>query len=139
MVLLFDPTRLVTDASGLAIAGYLSQLQPDDNTWHPVYFISRALDGNRFLKTGEYALAPRDLELIAISYALEKLRPYLIGVKFTVFSDHESLSYLNASKINSGRLARIIEQLSDYDFTIEYKKGTSGVIYICSRCSVTVT
>ena len=58
-------------------------------------------------------------------FNLEKLRPYLIGVKFTVFSDHESLSYLNASKINSGRLARIIEQLSDYDFTIEYKKGTN--------------
>ena len=52
-----------------------------------------------------------------------------------MFSDHESLSYLNASKINSGRLARIIEQLSDYDFTIEYKKGTSGVISVADALS----
>ncbi len=43
------------------------------------------------------------LSISRIMKSDEQLRPYLIGVKFTVFSDHESLSYLNASKINSGR------------------------------------
>ena len=58
-----------------------------------------------------------------------------MNMKFIVFSDHESLSYLNVSKINSGRLARIIEQLSDFDFKIEYKKGTSGVISVAYALS----
>ena len=87
-------------------------------------------------KTGElYKLAPRNLELCAISYALEKFRAYLAGIRFTVTSDHRSLEALEDSKINSGRLARILEQLSEFDFKIQYKPGESGIISVADALS----
>ena len=96
-----------------------------------------SLDGDRAGQTGEYRLAPRDLELCAISYALEKFRVYLAGNKFTVASDidHRSLEVLESSKINNGRLARILEQLSEFDFKIEYNEGTSPIITVADALS----
>ena len=110
----------------------------EDNTadgMHTVEFQSRALEGDRNKETGEYGLAPRDLELCAISYALEKFRPYVAGNKFTVVSDHKSLSQLEHSKINTGRLARILEQLAEFDFHIEYSEGTSPIITVADALS----
>ena len=134
---IFDSAReqkVVTDASQEAIAAVLMQ-QGDDKAWHPVEFQSRALDGDKTARTGEYNYAPRDLELCAISYALQKFRSYLAGNKFTVVSDHKSLAVLEDSKINSGRLARILEQLSEFDFKIEYSKGTSSIITVVDALS----
>ena len=126
--------KIVTDSSLHAVAATLLQ-QEEDKTWHPVEFQSRALEGNKERKTGEYSLAPRDLELCGISYALTKFRPYVAGKKFTVISDHKSLEVLEKSKINSGRLARIIEQLAEFDFKIEYKEGTSPIISVVDALS----
>ena len=88
-----------------AVAATLMQ-KGDDNKCYPVEFQSRSLEGNKEKRTGEYSLAPRDLELCGISYALTKFRPYVAGRKFVVISDHKSLEILEKSKINSGRLAR---------------------------------
>jgi len=57
------------------------------------------------------------------------------GRKFVVISDHKSLEILEKSKINSGRLARIIEQISEFDFKIEYKEGTSPIISVVDALS----
>ena len=126
--------KIVTDASLHAVAATLMQ-KDADNKWYPVEFQSRALEGNKEKRTGEYSLAPRDLELCAISYALTKFRPYVAGTKFVVISDHKSLETLEKSKINSGRLARIIEQISEFDFKIEYKEGTSPIISVVDALS----
>ena len=42
---------------------------------------------------------------------------------------------MEKSKINSGRLARIIEQISEFDFKIEYKEGTSTIISVVDALS----
>jgi len=134
---IFDSTKelkVVTDASKEGLGAILLQ-RGEDNRWHTVEFQSRALDGDRAGQTGEYRLAPRDLELCAISYALEKFRVYLAGNKFTVASDHRSLEVLENSKINNGRLARILEQLSEFDFKIEYNEGTSPIITVADALS----
>ena len=94
--------KVVTDASKEGLGAILMQMG-EDKKWHTVEFQSRALEGDRTKQTGEYGLAPRDLELCAISYALEKFRSYVAGNKFTVVSDHKSLSQLEHSKINTGR------------------------------------
>ena len=119
--------RVITDASLQAVAAILEQKE-DTGVWHPVEFQSRTLIGDCIKKTGEYKLAPRDLELCAISYALDKFRAYLAGIKFTVISDHRSLEMLEDSKINSGRLARILEQLSEFDFNIQYKPAKENLV-----------
>ena len=60
---------------------------------------------------------------------------YLAGNKFTVASGHRSLEVLESSKINNGRLARILEQLSEFDFKIEYNEGTSPIITVADALS----
>ena len=50
--------------------------------------------GSRQLKEHEKNYAPRDLDLVAVVFALKIWRHYLYGEKFEVHFDHWSLQYL---------------------------------------------
>ena len=57
-------------------------------------------------------------------FALQKFRQYVYGVKFTVVADHCPLTGLKFAKdASSGKLHRWAVRLSEFDFTVEYKKG----------------
>jgi len=45
-------------------------------------------------------------ELVAIVYALEKFRAYLIGSKLTIYTDHAALRYLLTKPESKPRLIR---------------------------------
>ncbi len=86
------PTRLLTDASELAVSAILEQ--PDDTgAYHPVAFESRKLtppDSER--------LYPQHLlKLLAVVHALKTLRSrrcYLLDKPFTLHTDNASLLWL---------------------------------------------
>ena len=67
---------------------------------------------------------PTEGELLAIIYGLAKYRSYLLGQIFTIVTDHSALQYLNTSKA-SAKLARWGLFLSEFNFTIKYRKGTA--------------
>ena len=48
---------------------------------------------SRQLKNHEQSYPTRDMELVAIVFALKAWRHYLYGEQFEVFSDHKSLKY----------------------------------------------
>ena len=48
----------------------------------------------------------------------------LLGVHFTVETDHRALTFLNSSKLHNSRLARWALQLQSYNFTIRYRSGS---------------
>ena len=56
-------------------------------------------------------------------------------IRFTVTSDHRSLEMLEDSKINSGRLAKKLEQLSEFNFNIQHKPEESGIISVADALS----
>lgn len=60
-------------------------------------------------------------------WAINKIRPYVEGTKFTVMTDHFSLQWLNKLKEPSGRLARWSVQLQQYQFDISCRKGIDNV------------
>ena len=69
------PTRLLTDASELAVSSILEQ--PDDaGAFHPVAFESRKLT------LPERSYPPHLLELLAVVHALKTLRLYLLDKPF---------------------------------------------------------
>lgn len=111
-----DPLLVKTDASRKGVAGLL--LQKQDNEWRLITCCSRRLS------TSELNYGITDLEGLAIVYTVTKLRPYLLGREFKILTDHCALCALNKSMPNSARLRRWAILLSEFNFEIEYTKGS---------------
>ena len=62
-------------------------------------------------------------ELLAVIFALDKFRSYLIGTKVIVFTDHAALRYLLTKKDSKPRLIRWILLFQEFDLEIRIKRG----------------
>ena len=110
------PFILDTDASNLGIGAVLSQVQDDGHERVIAY-------GSRVLSKPERQYCVTRLELLAVVNFLQHFRPYLLGRHFTLRSDHGSLTWLHNFKEPEGQLARWLEKLQEYDFTIVHRPG----------------
>ena len=72
-----------------------------------------------------------EMETLAILEALTKWEDKLIGRKFTVITDHQSLEFFSKQKHLSGRQARWAEYLSRFDFEVVYVKGQHNIVADC--------
>ena len=108
--------EMKVDASGKAVGAVLEQ------AGHPVAFFSKTLN------SAEQRYATHEQETLAIVYALKQWRVYLLGRPFIVWSDHYSLKYLRTQPNLSGRQARWLCTLEQYDFTLKYIKGKSNTV-----------
>lgn len=110
---------ITTDASKIACGAILTQ---EYNGIHmPVRYASRT-----FTK-GESNKSVIEQELLAIHWALDHFKPYIYGRKFLVRSDHRPLVYLFGMKNPSSKLTRLRLDLEEYDFQVEYIKGSENV------------
>lgn len=109
---------VITDASIEGLGAILTQKDEEDRE-HPIIYSSRALQGS------ERNYGVSKLELLAVVWALQLYRPYLLGSHFqvTIISDHSALNGLLKSKKPTGIIARWIEILSEYNFKIVYRPG----------------
>ncbi len=62
-------------------------------------------------------------ELLAAVRFTRMFRHYLLGRKFTLRTDHSSLTWLFRFKAPQGQLARWLEELSQYNFTVVHRAG----------------
>ena len=104
---------LDVDASDLGIGAVLHQVQGDRE--RVIAYASRAL--NRAERN--YCITEK--ELLAVRFFIEHFRQYLLGRKFLVRTDHQALVWLFKLKEPRGKIARWIEILSHYDFSIQYR------------------
>lgn len=109
---------ITTDASNIACGAILSQEY--DSIQHPNSFASRT-----FTK-GERNKSVIERELAAIHWAIQYFKPYIYGTKFLVKTDHRPLTYLFSMKNPSSKLMRMRLDLEEYDFEIEYIKGSNN-------------
>ena len=107
--------KVQTDASHFAIGAILSQ-NDNEGRDHPIQYLSRKLRQN------EIKWNTRDKEAIAIVWALDELRPYLIGKHFILETDCKNLQWLMKAE-KPQRLVRWAMRLQEYDFTICHRPG----------------
>ncbi|KAL5583273.1 hypothetical protein UlMin_015715 [Ulmus minor] len=69
-----------------------------------------------------------DAKLLAVVFALDKFRSYLIGSPIIIFTDHSALKYLFSKSDAKARLIRWILLLQEFDLTIKDKKGVENVV-----------
>ncbi|MCI15236.1 RNA-directed DNA polymerase (Reverse transcriptase), partial [Trifolium medium] len=99
------------DASGSGLGAILMQDKK------PIAYFSKAL-GVRNLTKSAY-----EKELMAVVLAIQHWRPYLLGRRFTVYTDQKSLKQLMQQRIVTVEQQNWAAKLLGYDFEIVYKQG----------------
>ena len=118
------PFILETDASLKGLGAVLSQ-KGDDNEIRVVAYASRSLRPSE-KSMRDYSSAK--IELMALKWSVcDKFKDYLLGSKFTVFTDNNPLCYIKSSKLGAAQI-RWLSELALYDFDIVYRTGKSNLV-----------
>jgi hypothetical protein len=67
-------------------------------------------------------------EILAIFHAMDLWRPYLLGKRFHIKTDHQSLKYFLDQRLFSLEKQKWVTKLFVYDYEIIYKKGKDNVV-----------
>ena len=113
------PFIVHTDASGYATGAVL--MQKFEDGLKPIAFLSKKM------RAAEKRYPVHEQELLAILNALKAWKHYLGGRRFTVWTDHQSLQYLESSTNATPRQLRWAAWLSEFDFAIKYAPGEKNV------------
>lgn len=111
------PFQLTCDASDIGISAILSQ--NIDNREVVISYASRTLNN------AERNYSTTERECLAVIWGVEHYRHYLMGSKFTIFTDHIALQWLKNTKTSSKRLLRWSLKLAEYNYEVVYRAGKS--------------
>ncbi|GKB78433.1 reverse transcriptase domain-containing protein, partial [Tanacetum coccineum] len=113
------PFEIMCDASDYAIGAVLGQRKTKH--FQPIHYASKTITDAQAHYTST------ETELLAVVYAFEKFRPYLVLSKTIVYTDHSALKYLLAKQDAKPRLLRWILLLQEFDVIIRDKKGAENL------------
>jgi hypothetical protein len=105
------------DASDVAVGSALCQSTGDKGKDQPIAYASKQLT------PAERNYSTTERECLAMVFFVKKFRHYLICNPVVFFVDHMAIKYLVNKAELSGRLARWVLLLEEFDYTVEYKPG----------------
>jgi len=122
----YDPNAkivLSADASSYGLGAALKQ--EVNHCLHPVAYASRSLTAT------EQRCAQIEKEALALTWACEKFRNYLIGLTFNLETDHKPLLSLFAKKNLdelSPRIQRFRMRFAWYDYNVKFVSGKNLIV-----------
>jgi hypothetical protein len=115
-----QPFEIMCDAGDYAVGTVLGQRK--EGRVLAVNYASKTLSG------AQLNYATTEKELLAVVFAFEKFRSYIVNSKVIVYTDHAAIKYLLAKKEAKPRLIRWILLLQEFDVEIRDKKGVENVV-----------
>ncbi|GJX76747.1 reverse transcriptase domain-containing protein [Tanacetum coccineum] len=113
-----QPFEIMCDASDYAIGAVLGQRI--EKHFRPIHYASKTMT------EAETNYTTTEKEMLAVVYAFEKFRSYLIMNKSVVYTDHSALKYLFNKKDAKARLLRWVLLLQEFDFKVIDTKGAEN-------------
>nr|GEW77303.1 photosystem I reaction center subunit XI, chloroplastic [Tanacetum cinerariifolium] len=113
------PFELMCDASDFAIGAVMGQRKTKH--FQPIHYASKTMTDSQ----ADYTITEK--ELLAVVYAFEKFRPYLVLSKSIVYTDHSALKYLFSKQDAKPRLLRWVLLLQEFDITVRDKKEAENL------------
>src|SRR3954471_8157451 len=108
------------DASDFAVGAVLGQRV--DKKFNVIHYASKTLDSAQH----NYALTEK--EFLAVVFACDKFRTYIVDSKVIIHTDHAALKYLMAKKDAKPRLIRWVLLLQEFDLQIVDRKGADNPV-----------
>nr|GEW86602.1 DNA-directed DNA polymerase [Tanacetum cinerariifolium] len=113
------PFELMCDTSDFSIGAVLRQHQ--EKHFRPIHYASKTMTEE------ELNYTTTEKEMLAVVYAFEKFRSYLIMNKSIVYTDHSALKYLFAKKDSKARLIHWVLLLQELTFKVINIKGAENL------------
>nr|GEX46724.1 reverse transcriptase domain-containing protein [Tanacetum cinerariifolium]GEX49347.1 reverse transcriptase domain-containing protein [Tanacetum cinerariifolium] len=114
------PFELMCDASDFAIGAVLGKRQ--EKHFRPIHYASKTMT------EAESNYTTTEKEMLAVVYAFEKFRSYLIMNKSIVYTDHSALKYLFAKKDSKASLLLWVLLLQEFTFKVIDIKGAENLV-----------
>ena len=112
--------EMMCDASDFVMGAVLGQRK--DKIFRAIYYASRTFN------EAQENYSTTEKEMLAIVFACEKFRPYILGSHIIVHTDHAAIKYLMSKKEAKPRLIRWVLLLQEFDLEIKDKRGCDNVI-----------
>ncbi|KAK1609570.1 hypothetical protein QYE76_033243 [Lolium multiflorum] len=114
------PFEIMCDASDFAVGAVLGQRV--DKKLNVIHYASKTLDA------AQRNYATTEKELLAVVFACDKFRPYIVDSKVTIHTDHAAIRYLMTKKDAKPRLIRWVLLLQEFDLHIIDRKGVDNPV-----------
>ena len=114
-----EELELFVDASGIGAGGILMQRQGGDNKVIGY--------GSMCFSSTQRNYSTIERELCAIRWGCEHFKPFIYGISFKLYTDHKPLTFMRNMSLHSSRIARTLEELSEYNFSIKYLPGSDNI------------